>query len=212
MSRRRRTTFAVLAAVALSGAAGCVRLSQPAPQVRDYTLLYPAPAPAGEPLPVVLQIPPFAVGAAYDTHGMMYREAEHRLSRYSFDRWAANPGNLVADVLARDFADSGAFNAVQHARALLPSDYRLAGEIEAIEEVVGADACSANLEIRVLLVSLRRSDADAVLLRRAYAEREPSTCDDAAALARALSAALQRVSAALRADVTAAVAADLAAR
>jgi ABC-type uncharacterized transport system auxiliary subunit len=200
---------AAVALAALLGLSGCVRLNQPAPRIRDYTFAYPAPAPGAEALAAVLQIPPFAVSAAYDSHGMMYREASHRLSRYSYDRWAANPGNLVADVLARDFAEGGDFRAVQHARSPLASDYRLVGEVEAIEAIVDGDRCSANLELRILLVAVRSTGHDAVLLRRGYAEREPVDCGDGAALARGMSTALQRLSATLRADVIAAVAADL---
>lgn len=207
----RLRTAALGAATWLLAASGCVRLNQPAPQIRDYTLSYPAPAPESESLGAVLQIPPFAVSAAYDSHGMMYREGELQLTRYVYDRWAANPGNLVADTLARDFAETGVFRAVQHARAPLASDYRLSGEIEAIEEVVGADACVASLEIRILLVALRRIDRDAVVLRRGYREQIPCRCDEAASLAASMSAALQHISESLRSDVVTTIAADLAA-
>lgn len=210
MIRSIRIQTATLgAATLLFAASGCVRLNQPAPQIRDYTLSYPAPEAESESLAAVLQIPPFAVSAAYDSHGMMYREGELRLTRYVYDRWAANPGNLVADALARDFAETEVFRAVQHARAPLASDYRLSGEIEAIEEVVGIDACIANLEIRVLLVALRRIDRDAVVLRRGYREQVPCRCDEAASVAASMSTALQRISESLRRDVRATIAADL---
>ena len=208
---RLRTRLARGAAVAATclAASGCVRLNQPAPRVQDYTISYPAPAQeAHDPLPVVLQIPPFAVSAAYDSHGIMYREGEHRIDRYVHDRWAANPGNLVADSIARDLAESGIFSAVQHARAPLTSDYRLVGEVETIEEVVGSDGCHANLQIRVLLVSLRAVADDAVVFRRGYTESVPCTCDDATSVARGISTALQRISSALRSDIREAVAAD----
>lgn len=210
MTADRSSARTAIAAAILIGLTGCVRLNQPAPRIRDYTIAYPTPVSRADALKAILQIPPFSVSAAYDSQGMMYREAEHRLSRYSYDRWAANPGNLVADVLARDFAESGDFSAVQHARSPLASDYRLVGEVEAIEEIVHGEPCSANLELRVLLVAVRSTGHDAVLLRRSYVQREPSVCDNAASLADAMSTALSRISAELRSDVRSAVAADLA--
>jgi len=206
MIRAGREIAVAAGMLALTCASACVQLNQPAPAVRDYTLTYPAPHAGSTSLPAVLQIPPFAVSAAYDSHGMMYRQNDLRVGRYPHDRWAANPGNLVADVLARDFAEEGIFRAVQHARAPLTSDYRLAGEVEAIEEIVAADGCSANIELRVLLVNVRGTATDSVLLRRGYSVQERCACDDAPALARALSIALERLSAELRGDVHAAVA------
>ena len=188
--------------------AGCVRLNQPAPRVTDYTITYAAPAPAVDesPLPIVLPIPPIAVSAAFDTHGMMFREGDHRVGRYAHARWAANPGHLVADMIARDFAESNQFRAVQHARAPLASDFRLTGEVEAIEERIGDGRCEANLEIRVLLVGLRGTRRNPVAFRSGYAEREPCPCADADAYAGAVSRALARISTRLRADVVTAIA------
>jgi len=173
--------------------------------LRDYRLAYPAPASTGAPEPGVLHVAPFAVAAAYDSQAMIYRQGEFRVGRYPHDRWAANPGNLIADLLARDFDSADTFRAVQHSRAPLPSNYRLAAEIDVIEEAIEPAGCFARLEVRVLLIRLGTTPHDPVLMRHTYRESEPTRCEDARALASAMSSALARISESLRRDVVAAV-------
>ncbi len=202
---RRLCAIAALAAMLLGP--GCVKLSQPAPAVRDYRLAYPV-EPAERPvLPLVLQILSFTVSAAYDSQGMLFRDGEHRLGRFRHDRWAANPGNLIADALARDLAADGSFRAVQTSRAPLVSDYKLSGEIEEFEEHAEGGRCFANLRLRLLVASLRPGSGDPVALRRAYEESEPSICGDGASLAAAMSTVMDRISTRIRADVYDAIAA-----
>lgn len=201
-----RSTQAAGAAIVLVGAAllvtsGCAAWSTPAPRVRDYRLAYPLPQASPSAHAGVLHVLPFTVAATYDSRAILYRQGEFRIGRYPHDRWAASPGNLVADLLARDLDASGVFRAVQQARTTVASDFRLAGDIDVIEESSGPDGCAALLELRVLLVRLGAKAGDRVLLRRSYSEREPSRCEDAAALARAMSSALERISLSLRADI-----------
>ena len=194
-----RCRAARLAAGALLvGLSGCVHLSQPAPAIQDYRLAYTAPAITGAPLPVVLGVPALRVAAVYDRETMVYREGEYGTGTHYYSRWSANPGSMVADLLARDFADSGLYRAVERGLTLLPVDYQLTGEIEEIEERMTADGCSAYLRVRLLLVDAR-GGADAVRLRKAYGGSEPCRCD-ADAVAAAMSRALERISSALQHD------------
>jgi ABC-type uncharacterized transport system auxiliary subunit len=181
-------------------AGGCVRLSQPAPAVRDYRLDYPRPAISGTPLGVVLGVPRLRVAAVYDRESMVYREGAQSTGADFYNRWSANPGSMVADMLARDFAESGLYRAVQRNASSLPNDYQLSGEIEEIEERPASPACSAHLRLRVLLVHTGGA-ADPVQLQRTYEADEPCPCNAPPALAVAMSQALQRVSEQLQRDV-----------
>jgi ABC-type uncharacterized transport system auxiliary subunit len=194
----------VLALVVLCG---CLRLTQPAPEIRDYRLDYPPPPANGTPLPVILGLPSLRVAAVYDREAIVHREGVHATGTYFYTRWSANPGSMVADLLARDFARSNLYRAVQRGPSLLPADYQVTGIIEEIEEHIESAGCAAHLQLRVLLA--RTSGAsDPVRLTKSYASDEPCACNQPPALAAAMSRALQSISAQLQQDVYDAVAKD----
>jgi ABC-type uncharacterized transport system auxiliary subunit len=194
--------------LAAVGLAGCVTLSQPAPQVRDFRLDYEPPAAGTTPLDATIRVPPLGVVAVYDRQAIAYRDDTYASGTYLYDRWAANPGRMIADLLARDLAASGQYRAVQQGPSMLPSDYQLNGQVEEIEERVKDGACVASLRLRLLLVRSRATDRDPVVLRAAYAEEEPCACNSATALVGAMSRALQRLSRQVQQDIYAAIAAD----
>jgi ABC-type uncharacterized transport system auxiliary subunit len=183
---------------------GCVHLSQPAPVIRDYRLAYTPPSISATALPVIIGVPALRVAAVYDRAPIVYREGEHATGTYFYSRWSANPGSMVADLLARDFAESGLYRAVQRGLTLLPIDYQLNGEIEEIEQRVTAEGCSAHLRLRLLLVHAS-GNTDAVRLRKTYSGDEPCRCD-ADAVAAAMSRLLERISAELQHDTHEAIA------
>jgi ABC-type uncharacterized transport system auxiliary subunit len=198
---RRGAALLVLSAML----AGCVHLSQPAPQIRDYRLAYDPAAPTGAPLPVILGIPSLRVAAVYDREPIVYRDGEHATGTYFYERWSANPGDMVADLLARDFADSGLYRAVQRGPSLLPIDYQLTGIINEIEERIAGGTCTAHLALRVLLVRVS-GNGNPVRLKKDYAGHEPCACNQPRALAAAMSRVLERISAQLQQDVYDAIA------
>ncbi|MFI5396660.1 MAG: ABC-type transport auxiliary lipoprotein family protein [Candidatus Binatia bacterium] len=191
--------------------AGCVRLGVRAPQIRDYRLDYTPPVVAGAPLPVIVAIGPLAVAAVYDREPIISREKTYATEAYFDSRWSANPGNMVADLLARDFVDSGLYRAVQRGPSLLPNDYQISGQIEEIEERVTDRACTAHLRLHILVVRMRPTKGEAVLSQQVYVGDEPSACNAPPALAAAMSQAMADVSARMQRDVHDAIAADSAA-
>ena len=196
------------AVVLVAVTAGCVKLSQPAPAVRDYRLSYAPPTVTGDALPVTLGFGPLAIGAIYDRQSILYREDSYSTGTYLRSRWAVNPAAMVADLLVRDFSGSGAYGAVSQGLSLAPRDYQLGGEIEEIEEIETGDGCAAHLRLRMSLVRLRGAAGQPVLLNASYAADESCACGDARALARAMSEALQQISTQLQRDVHAAIEKD----
>src|SRR6185295_11173374 len=93
--------------------AGCVHLSQPSPKVRDYRLDYAPTAPAGAAVAATVRVNPFGVAAVYDREAIVYRDDTYATGRYYYHRWSSNPGDMVADLLARDLAGSRLYTAVQ---------------------------------------------------------------------------------------------------
>ena len=184
---------------------GCVKLAQPAPTISDYRLDYRPPSAQGTPLSVTLSVPSLRVGAVYDRDVIVYRDGDHVTGTYYYSRWSANPGDMIADLLVRDFAESGLYRAVQRGASLLPVDYQLTGTIEEIEERVGNSGCAAHLALRVLLVHTTGT-GDPVRLKKMYSGDESCACNQPRALAAAMSHTLLRISAELQQDTYDAVA------
>lgn len=196
--------------LALAGAlAGCLQLRVPAPTMHDYRLDYAPPQVEGRPLAVVLQIAPLAVAAMYDRDAIVYREGTYSTGTYPDSRWSTNPGNMVTDLLARDFSDSELYRAVQLGPSLLAGDYHVGGEIEEIEEEPNAGGCAAHVRLRMLVARLRPGKGDPVLLQHAYTGEEPCPCNQPRALVAAMSQGLAKISAQLQRDAYDAIAADM---
>ncbi len=201
--RLRGAWSLVLAAVV----AGCFRLSQPSPDIREYHLDYPSPAVAGERLPVTLRIAPLGVAAMYDRQAIAYSDGSYSGGTYYYARWSTNPSSMITDLLARDVVASQLYRAVQQGPPTVPADYQLGGEIEEIAERTGTAGCTARLRLRVLLVRVRAA-ATPVVSQTVFAAEEPCTCNDVRALAQAMSQALARISTQLQEAVYDGIAKD----
>lgn len=208
MSRRGRPRSAAFG-LALLASAGCVTLSRPAPEVRSWRLDYPPPVPAAaDALPAILRVAPLSTAATYDRLAIVFRDGRYRTGTYPADRWSATPGQMVADLIARDLAASGLYRAVQQGPSPVPSDYQLGGQIEEFEEREVAGACAARARIRFLLVRTASGPASPVVLQTTLEDDEPCTCGDARSLAAAMSRVLERIVGRLLPAMSAAVAAD----
>ncbi len=191
----------------LCALAGCFSLRVPSPRIQEYRLAYPSPAVEGAPVPVVLRLAPFRTASVYARESIVYRESAHTIGTYDYHRWAADPGSMIADLLARDFAASGLYRAVQQGPSPLRSDYELSGEIEQIEEQL-LSGCASHLQLRALLLRAPAAKRDPVLFQQTYAASEPCIADDTADMVAAMSRALQQISIRLQQDVHGAIAAD----
>lgn len=189
--------------------AGCVQLTRPAPHVQTYALYYAAPAPTGKHLPVTLHVGPFGVAALYDRENIVYRETPVTTGTYFYHRWAANPGHMIADLLARDLADSEVYTAVYRTPALGGADYDVTGEVERLEEAPAAQGCVAALRLRITVARARSKAGNAVIGQRAFAAEEPCTSADVPTVVEAMSRALATVSAEIDAELYDVISGDL---
>ena len=201
--RLRRAAFLLLGGLV----AGCFRLSQPSPDIREYRLSYPPPTIDGQPLPVTLRIASLGVAAMYDRQPIVYGDDAYSGGTYYYARWSTNPSAMLTDLLARDFVDSHLYLAVQQGPSPVPNDYQLGGEIEEIQEHTASTGCTAKLRLRALLVRVRAA-ATPVVLQSTYAAEEPCACNDARALAQAMSKAAEQVSSQLQGGVYEAIEKD----
>jgi ABC-type uncharacterized transport system auxiliary subunit len=162
---------------------------------------------AGQPLPVTLRITALGVAAMYDRQPIVYANDAYSGGTYYYARWSTSPGAMLTDLLARDFADSHLYAAVQVGPSAVPNDYQLGGQVEEIEERMTASGCIARLRLRALLVRIRAGSTP-VLLQSGYAAEQPCVCNDALALAEGLSKAMEQISAQLQQAVYDAIAKD----
>jgi ABC-type uncharacterized transport system auxiliary subunit len=183
------------------GLAGCFSLKQPPLKIEQFRLEYAAEAPQGMPLPLILRVPSMEVAATYDRDPIVYREGDYSIGSYFYFRWASNPGNMIADLLARDLAASGLYRDVQTAVSMVSPDFQVKGTVEEIEELVASHDCSARLRLRITLAAARGPHAQRVRFSKLYAEGETCRCDDPASVAESMSRAMARISAAIQADV-----------
>ena len=197
----------VLVAAGMLLLAGCVRLSQPAPRIQEYRLDYEPPVLAGRTLPVTLRVHSFGIAAIYDRETIVYRDGTHSTGRYFYHRWSTNPRDMMADVLARDLAASGVYRAVLQGPGA-PADYELSGMVEEFEERPAGEDCTAHLRLRVTLARARARAASPIVWQATYTGDEPCPCNDAPALAAAMSRGLARMSATLQDELYSAIAAD----
>jgi len=159
------------------------------PPTRFYQLAEPAgkPAPASG---VALVVESLTTDAAYDDERMVYRVTPYRLDYYTYHRWSAAPGTLIANYLERAFEQSGKFGAVT--REPNPTaPVTLGGRVVAIEEV---DQSKTRWIGRVVIeLTLTNRGTGEVLWAEQFEEAEPLASQSPEGLARALSAALERI-------------------
>src|SRR5262245_24174061 len=103
------------------------------PETRFYQLADPAGKPwGGNGVALVVEV--LTTDSAYDDERIVYRVTPYRLDYYSYHRWSAAPGLLIANYLERAFEKSGHFGAVT--REQNPAaPVTLGGRVIAIEEV-----------------------------------------------------------------------------
>jgi cholesterol transport system auxiliary component len=187
---------------------GCVAAHPSASDVTYYTLEYPPP-PADSrhrTLPVVLGVERFQSAPYYHSDRMLYREKNYRRDAYHYHRWRVDPGDLVTDLLIRDWQSSGRFKAVIGTAQPLGSTHAIAGAVEDFYEEDGPEGWKAVLSLSITLVDESEPNrAAAVIYQKNYAASEPCRQRNPRAVAEAMSRALAQVSRRILEDVYAAL-------
>lgn len=175
--------FAVIAIAALVACGGT------APQVRYYQLAVDSPVtpPSGT---QVIAVTALTSHSAYDDERIVYRKSPYRLDYYSYHRWSATPGVLVAGFLEQALSRTGAFKAVV-GEASPDAAWVLGGSIAAIEEI---DRTPSHWQGRIALdLTLTDPATGAVVWAQRFEETESLAIQSPEGLARALSIALDRI-------------------
>jgi len=183
-------------------AAGCAG-GRP-PQATEYYLLdYRPPAlEAVAGLDSFLRVERFTVAQLYNSNTMTYMTGPFSLHTYPYERWRANPADLVTDCLSRDFRSAGIFRAVFSYRDPEPVRFSLEGNVMEFGEIAENGNRKAALSLSVtLLDGSRKEILQRVVFQKKYAYAAPCEEQGPGGLARGLSAAMTQLSRQIMGDV-----------
>ena len=174
---------------------GCFSFSKPEKLIRYYTLEYAPPKIEGlKSLPVSIFIERFHVAPLYDSTRIMYRSNKYQRESYNYHRWRTNPGDMVTQLLARDFKESSLFKAVYALDKRFPSSHVLKGTIEEFYEN-DDENWESILTLNVALIRTDKNDPlKSIVFQKKYSIKEVCTKKNPQALAEALSKSLEKMS------------------
>ncbi|MCA9540129.1 MAG: membrane integrity-associated transporter subunit PqiC, partial [Myxococcales bacterium] len=179
--------FALLTALF---AVGCGR-----PPARSYyTLTYPAErGDFATPHDVTIRVREVDLRESYRRTELVFRPDVHEIRYDRRQRWSERPQKMITSLVTDHLRASGLVSRVTDAVGQIAPDYTLAGEVEAIEQVVAGDTAYARLAMNWRLL---RAKDDAVVWTWRFDRREPVGKPDqpgtVRATVRTLSALLDR--------------------
>ncbi len=192
----------LMIAVLICFAAGCAG-GRP-PQATGYYLLdyRPPVLRTTASLDSSLKVERFAVTQLYNSNTMAYRTGPFSLHTFPYERWRANPADLVTDCLIRDFRSAGIFRALFSYRDPEKVRFSLEGQVMEFTEIEEQGNRKAALTLSVTLLDLSREETfQKVVLQRKYAYTAACEEKGPVGLARGLSEALAQLSAQIIDDV-----------
>ena len=148
-----------------------------------------------------LKVERFSVDQLFSSNSMISRNGPFGLNRFPNDRWAANPGNMVADYLTRDFRKTLLFRGIFSYRDTEVVRFILEGNITefAIDQ---QDGCKALLTIYVTLLDLNQTDSTKkIVFQKSYSHAAPCKENTAEGLALGLSESMKSLSEQIIGDV-----------
>lgn len=183
---------------------GCTNIKHAPLEIHYYTLEYDPPRSVEtNPLPYTVKIEQFQSSPLYDSNRIIFKKEDFTRDEYTYHKWRAHPGELVSFYLARDFSDTGRFQAALSYESTLPYSHLITGVVEDFYLQKG-DTSEAVLSIAVNLVEgVRRNQSNAILMQKKYRLGIESQADGPQGFAEAMSTAMQQVSAEILRDIAA---------
>ncbi|HPD56787.1 MAG TPA: ABC-type transport auxiliary lipoprotein family protein [Smithellaceae bacterium] len=182
---------------------GCSSLGKPAHEIKYYILDYPAPAIKQMPqIDYTIRLNRFTIAAAYNTQNMIFRPDKYTLDYFSYNRWAVNPADMVADILQRDLQAAGLFGAVFSRYSIEDAHYILQGSIGEFFLRAEPNGKRAVLDIKVTLKDSKKREAQRrVVFQKIYYHEEPLTEQTPRGYCEAMSRALEKLSGQITLDI-----------
>ena len=174
----------------------CLDLKQPRNKIEYYTLEYETPKIAGlKPLPIMIRMERFSVAPSYNSNQIIYRDRSFKRDAYSYHRWRANPGDLVAHNLSRDIRRSGLFKAVLPHDSRSVSSHVMEGMVDEFFEWDTEEAWKAILSVSITLMKENEPDVSKrIIFQKGYRAIEVCEQKNPMSLAGAMSRAMSVIS------------------
>jgi cholesterol transport system auxiliary component len=175
--------------------AGCISPRAKQIKMNYYTLEYDARQVKSLPkLPVSIGMDRLQISPEYDTDKFVFRKSGFQRNHYNYEKWRANPNDLVTYFLNRDLQRSGLFQGVFPPESLYKTTHMITGTLDAFYEKDG-DPWKAVLGISLILLKQNESDVTKrILLQKTYVNEAPCEDKTPPAFARAMSMAMASVS------------------
>ncbi|HDQ04923.1 MAG TPA: hypothetical protein ENN23_10280 [Deltaproteobacteria bacterium] len=182
---------------------GCAICGKPSYDIKYYLLNYTAPAFENlTSLDSTLSFNRFTIAAAYNTQNMIFRADDHSIDFLSYNRWAVNPADMVADTLLRDMQASGIFSAVFSRLSMEEANFVLQGGIEEFYLRVEENRKVAVISLGITLKDSRKREVNRrILFQKKYHYEEQLTQYTPRGYSEAMSKALQAISSQIIYDV-----------
>jgi ABC-type uncharacterized transport system auxiliary subunit len=202
--RRKMTLGLLLGAVALVQlCSGCSAvISRPAPSAL-YQLHYtPQPGACNRSFPGDVRIWPLQAAAPYDQESMVVLSDAAEVQFSAQHRWIAQPGQLLANWLIRDFSEDKTFTSVFASGEPVSTTFDLGGHLFGFGWKRQQRTSRAILDLEMTLVENQQGRARSILFRKHYQlVSRPSPDNGPEGFARAMSELLREFSAELRRDL-----------
>jgi ABC-type uncharacterized transport system auxiliary subunit len=203
-ARRTRTPRWLLGTavlVWLCGGCGAV-ISRPAPSALYQLHYFPQPDACHHRFPGDVRIWPLQAAAPYDQESMVVLSDTAQVQFSAQHRWIAQPGQLLANWLLRDFSGDNSFTSVFAAGEPFSTTFDLGGHLFGFGWKRQQHTSQAILDLEMTLVENQQGRARSILFRKHYQlVSQPSHDNGPEGFARAMSELLRDFSAELRRDL-----------
>lgn len=127
---------------------------------RRYYVLHLAPprADSNTRIQGLLRVRDLDAESTYDKFQIVVRKNPYELSYRDGDVWAVKPNRMISDLLARRLQAYGLFSDVNRELGAERPDYRLGGDLHAVELYDSGDKLYAHLAISLSLANFRTGD------------------------------------------------------
>ncbi|MBN1474995.1 MAG: membrane integrity-associated transporter subunit PqiC [Syntrophaceae bacterium] len=181
----------------------CSSTGKPGYEIKYYLLDYPAPVFKKLPqLNSTVRFNRFTIAAAYNTQNMIFRADNYSVDYFSYNRWAVNPADMVADILLRDMQASKYFHAVFSRYSSVGTNYLIEASVGEFFLRMQSNQKVAVLCLEVTLKDAKRREVDKrVVYQKKYRHEELLSEQSPRGYSQAMSHALSKVSEQIIVDV-----------
>lgn len=200
----RRTLAAAYSMILTAMLAACSLGGERAPEIEPWIMDYEPPGPptGSARVDASLEVDRFAGMTPCGDTAMSLLPEPHRVESLPYSRWLSSPASQVGDLLERDLASAGIFDAVFGPLSGGHARFRLLGTVEACSLEKLATGWRARLAVRVALIDTSsRGPSGRLVLQRLVSREEPAAEPTAKAMASALSTAMADLSESVVAEV-----------